>query len=427
MRTAATGWILLIGWGLLAGEAAGQQLSGALSLTGTAGYQSNLYLDPVLGEWDSDVDPAFLAFDPTVALAYSTSDWQFGLRGMARTYPRRMERSTVPLVRVSGSGRYAPAASWTLGLYGGASRYRLGAERDTWWILPAAEWRAGPRSTVELRAGVAGRRNTFSTGEAARQTSLVGVLRGSTWLTARIRGQVSLYRSAGRAPDGATAYGGSGLTAAATTWWTDRLALTAHLAFERIGYEVTREEEAGGGPPAPIGGPPDASTATTTTLADRLWRAGAEANWTLPSGLTLFARVQGMVADLEAAGTSSLDGHVGVGLRWRLARTLAGGRRSPPARELWRNVAEGLRFRVRYEGAGQLYVTGDFNDWADPGVPLRREGPRRYAVTLPLEPGRYEYRIRVVEGEETRWLDLPAAARTVRDGFGGVNGVCIVE
>jgi hypothetical protein len=133
-----------------------------------------------------------------------------------------------------------------------------------------------------------------------------------------------------------------------------------------------------------------------------------------------------MVADLQQAGTTSFDVHVGAGVRWRLGRTLAG-RRATAARGLWHNADGGLRFHVPYDGDGQLYVTGEFNDWADPGVPLRPAESNRYAATLPLPPGRYEYRIRIVDDGTTRWLELPDDARTVNDGFGGVNGVCIVE
>ena len=69
---------------------------------------------------------------------------------------------------------------------------------------------------------------------------------------------------------------------------------------------------------------------------------------------------------------------------------------------------------------------GDFNNWADPGLPLRSEGGDLHAATLWLEPGRYQYRIRVVEGDSVRWLDFPEGASTVDDGFGAQNGLLVV-
>ncbi len=427
MRKAAIGWMVLLGWGLLAGGAAGQHVSGALSLTSLAGYQTNPYLDPMLGEWDPSVAPGFVAVDPAVALRYSTPRVQLDLAGQARLDPGRPEQATVPLVRLSGAGQYTLASQWQIGLNGGHSWYRLNAERDTWWALPALTWQPGARSALTARAGWAGRRNALASGGTSRQTSTVGVLEGSTWLTDRWRGQLSVYRSNSRTTTGTTTYGGTGITASTTYWWTNRLALRGHATFERVDYEFAQQaEEPRGGPPIPIGGPPGNQTTTTVTVSDRLWRGGGEVNWTVRDHVTLFTRVQAMVADLQQSGTTSFDVHVGAGVRWSLGRTLAG-RRATAARGLWHNADGGLRFHVRYDGGGQLYVTGEFNDWADPGVPLRPAGSNRYAATLSLPPGRYEYRIRIVEDGTTRWLELPDDARTVRDGFGGVNGVCIVE
>ena len=428
MRRVMIGWVILLGWGLLAGIATGQQLSGAFSLTGTTGYQTNSYLDPVLGEWDPNTTPTFLAFDPSVALTYTAPSVQLGVRGAVRTYPRRVERSLLPLMRLSGSGQFTVASQWAVGLYGGGSRYRLNSERNTWWALPALAWSPGSGTTLEVRGGVAGRRNVLASGGTSRQTSAVGVLVGDTWFTDRWRGRMSLYVSNGRAAARTATYGGTGLTVASTYWWTDRLALTGHAAFEQVRYERTQEQAAGGDSPIGMEEASGGATTTTTTTSDRLWRVGAEVSWTLRSGVTLFTRAQGMAADLEASGARSFDAHVGGGVRWRIAHALAGSRRAARTRGLWHNEDEGLRFHIRYEGPGQLYVTGDFNDWADPGIPLRQVEPERYTAVLPLTPGRYEYRIRIVDREgETRWLAFPEGARTVRDGFGGVNGVCIVE
>lgn len=415
MRKALTGWMLLLGWGLLAGGAVGQHVSGALSLTSLAGYQTNPYLDPVLGEWDPSVSPGFVAVDPAVALRFATPKLQLDLAGQARLDPGRPEQATVPLVRVSGAGQYALASRWQVGGSAGRSWYRLNAERDTWWALPALTWQPGARSALTVRGGVAGRRNALASGSTSRQTSTVGVLEGRLWLTDRWRGQLSVYRSNSRTATGATTYGGTGITASTTYWWTSRLALRGHATFERVNYDIAQPVEGAGAPAAP-----------SVTVSDRLWRGGGEVRWTVHDPVALFARAQAMVADLQQAGTTSFDVHVGAGVRWRLGRTLAG-RRATAARGLWHNADGGLRFHVPYDGDGQLYVTGEFNDWADPGVPLRPAGSNRYAATLPLPPGRYEYRIRIVDDGTTRWLELPDDARTVNDGFGGVNGVCIVE
>ena len=72
-------------------------------------------------------------------------------------------------------------------------------------------------------------------------------------------------------------------------------------------------------------------------------------------------------------------------------------------------------------------MTGDFNGWSLPGVPLTRSDDDTWTTTLPLESGKYAYRIRVVDGPERRWLDLPSYAQTADDAFGGTKGVCTAQ
>lgn len=50
-----------------------------------------------------------------------------------------------------------------------------------------------------------------------------------------------------------------------------------------------------------------------------------------------------------------------------------------------------------------------------------------WQASLDIPSGRYTYRLRVVEGDEARWLDLPSYAQTTQDSFGSTNGVCIVH
>lgn len=47
--------------------------------------------------------------------------------------------------------------------------------------------------------------------------------------------------------------------------------------------------------------------------------------------------------------------------------------------------------------AQAIFLAGSFNDWNHSATPMTREGPGHWAVTLPLPPGRYEYKF-VVDG-----------------------------
>jgi len=44
-----------------------------------------------------------------------------------------------------------------------------------------------------------------------------------------------------------------------------------------------------------------------------------------------------------------------------------------------------------------------------------------------LDSGAYEYKILLVEGDAEKWLELSEDTFTVNDGFGGENGLIIID
>jgi 1,4-alpha-glucan branching enzyme len=74
--------------------------------------------------------------------------------------------------------------------------------------------------------------------------------------------------------------------------------------------------------------------------------------------------------------------------------------------------------------AASVSLVGDFNDWDVSATPLMRGGGDGvWAVTIPLNPGRYRYSF-LVDG--TTWQRDPQAARTVEDEFGRPNSVLTI-
>lgn len=75
-------------------------------------------------------------------------------------------------------------------------------------------------------------------------------------------------------------------------------------------------------------------------------------------------------------------------------------------------------FEYRGE-ARQVVLAGTMTGWRP--VPLRRAGDR-FELALTLHPGRYEYRLEVLDAAG-RHTSVPDDAERADDGFGGENAV----
>jgi len=83
-----------------------------------------------------------------------------------------------------------------------------------------------------------------------------------------------------------------------------------------------------------------------------------------------------------------------------------------------------VRLVVLQPEARMVQVAGDFNGWNPARTPLEQVSSGAWTVTLPLEPGRYEYMF-VVDGQQ--WIADPFAAEQSDDGFGSRNAVLEVR
>ena len=83
-----------------------------------------------------------------------------------------------------------------------------------------------------------------------------------------------------------------------------------------------------------------------------------------------------------------------------------------------------VRLVIVQPGATTIEVAGDFNGWDPRRTPLEQTSSGAWTVTLPLEPGRYEYMF-VVDGKQ--WIADPFAVEQNDDGFGSRNAVLDVR
>jgi 1,4-alpha-glucan branching enzyme len=83
-----------------------------------------------------------------------------------------------------------------------------------------------------------------------------------------------------------------------------------------------------------------------------------------------------------------------------------------------------VRLVVVQPDARMVEAAGDFNGWNPSRTPLEPAANGAWTVTIPLEPGRYEYMF-VVDGRE--WVSDPFAVEQNDDGFGARNAVLDVR
>lgn len=92
------------------------------------------------------------------------------------------------------------------------------------------------------------------------------------------------------------------------------------------------------------------------------------------------------------------------------------------ARKTGKAKRKSVPFVVKGIEAREVAVTGDFTEWSADGIRLDPGTDGEWRATLLLEPGEYEYRLRV-DGE---WRDDREAERRVSNPFGTENGVLTV-
>jgi 1,4-alpha-glucan branching enzyme len=73
--------------------------------------------------------------------------------------------------------------------------------------------------------------------------------------------------------------------------------------------------------------------------------------------------------------------------------------------------------------ANEVYISGQFNDWAADADALTKGDDDIWRITLTLTPGQYEYKF-VVDGT---WMEDPNNPDSVADPFGGNNSLLTVE
>ncbi|HNQ87084.1 MAG TPA: isoamylase early set domain-containing protein [Verrucomicrobiota bacterium] len=79
-------------------------------------------------------------------------------------------------------------------------------------------------------------------------------------------------------------------------------------------------------------------------------------------------------------------------------------------------------FAFNAPGALSVQLVGDFTQWQEKPISLKRAADGVWRATVLLAPGTYHYRF-LVDGE---WRDDPECTLRVNNPFGSENSVCEV-
>ncbi|HUJ43804.1 MAG TPA: glycogen-binding domain-containing protein [Opitutaceae bacterium] len=76
-------------------------------------------------------------------------------------------------------------------------------------------------------------------------------------------------------------------------------------------------------------------------------------------------------------------------------------------------------FSFNAPGAANVLLAGDFTQWQERPIPMRRQLGGIWQVTVALPPGDHHYRF-IVDGD---WRDDPVCPVQVANPYGGLNAV----
>lgn len=391
---------------------------------------TNTYLDRWIMEWSPIAGAPFMSIAGTGIMEWLGDRNGVTVAGVARRTSFSDSTTGWRSYRLHLNLERSIAAPYAVGLDLALGRVERGSARRSLLLLPYVTWTVSPRLRVALHTGLGRWRHAGSAEpgpiqgppvpvpapppggeplEDSEASSVLVLLEGEAWTGERWRWRAETYFSrTALSPDEAR-YGGAGAAVEARRWWPGGVSVGLDAGVEEFGFRA-----ADPGPGIPFADTPDPDG------GGLLWKGSLGFARPLGSRAVLEARVGGLRHDRE--GEAAYDFYSSLGVRISFQKSFA----SPPT-ALWAREADGVRFEISYEGTGRLYLVGDFNHWEHPGVPLASAGGGRHSTILRLDPGTYAYKVRVIDGGTERWLTLPDGTPSVKDGFGGENGLLVLQ
>jgi hypothetical protein len=416
-------WVLLMFSITFIQKGFAQQLDTFISVDSRAGYSTNTLLNPFFGEWDRTIPAVYGFFSPAVSANYYqnrlTVDMSGG--GIFETFSKG--REALYGGYFSSSSRYRISQRFTAGLDTGGNRVSTNFDRKVFWFQPVLSWSPTLFTRINARLGSSFR--SYDLPVTDEENSLdertrfdIYGLEVESWQGFQWMLRAGIYGDLSAPADNISLMG------SAEYYVNNKLSLTARAGVDQYKFRFETHGGNGSGFP-PIGGSVIGDGTVSFTDRDRIYRMGVNANYRVHRNITLYLNSDQLYLNSSLSDEPIKDYQVSGGMRIAFNPATRNRGKATPA---WKsNDEQVLTLNISYSGDGELYLMGDFNDWNYPGIPLSRQSSQSYVARLSLEPGAYEYKILLLEGESENWIEFTDETLTVSDGFGGENGLIVIE
>ncbi len=403
-------------------DASAQRIQTDIFLSAESGYVSNIYLNPYVTEWDRSLISAFTSFSPAAQVRWADSKNSVSLNGTGYFLHLFDERDGLNGAYLASMYRRRLTSSFSARASGGMHFFSGSRFRNIQWLQIGAEWAFSPFAKVEAHIGTGWQSVAGIEDEAAERNRNDSYRLGAEyWPGYRWRLRAQFFSGLGNITSPGEAFVSS---ISATRFMQNRMAIALRTGLEQYSREFQLSPDNGGSQSQDVFGP--TGDGSILALEDRFHRTTLTVSYPIRNNVSVTGTAAGLLWFSSEDNDIEPDYQVSAGVQVSFSpKRVRGGVIS----SLEWNQRDNRKkvVTVRYRGDEHLYITGDFNDWDMPGIPLQKTGRNRFRAELELPSGVHQYKIGVRENGSLEWLDFPGETATVSDGFGGRNGRIIID
>ncbi|MEX0680725.1 MAG: glycogen-binding domain-containing protein [Balneolales bacterium] len=421
---------------LLSKQTSAQRIETGVALSASSGYVSNTYLVPMFTDWDRSRISAYSSITPSFNLQWAGSGRSLSVNTFGNALIFYNDPAAWSAGHFTSLFRQRLTPSLSIRAAGGVHYYSTSYIRNVQWLQTGLEWMVSPFVKFEIMAGPGRQSYSLSNDEEPVSSSYGSYgLAAEFWPGYRWRLKMNFYSSLShldRPGDGFSS------TVSVSRITRNRTTVTLQTGLEQYSREFQVLPENGGGLSGsgdmtsvsgtgfPYASTEEVNPGDTIILEDRFHRTSLHVSYPAGNRITLTGMLAGLLWFHSEDNYAEPDYQVSIGAQvpFSLKRSRTGKIRSIR----WETEASRYAtLTLRYRDGQSLYLTGDFNGWEVPGIPLRQTGRNQYRVDLDLTTGTYDYKIAIRNDDQIEWLEWPDDTPVVRDGFGGENGRVFID